>query len=76
MVSYLLGRLLYGTLVLIGVITVVFLLFNVLPGDPARLSLGQRGGDSATLASVRKEMKLGTSLFFPAMYFILMTFRR
>jgi len=34
-------RLLYGILVMWGVVTVVFFLFNVLPGDPARMMLGQ-----------------------------------
>ena len=31
----------YGFLVMWGVITIVFFLFNVLPGDPARMMLGQ-----------------------------------
>jgi len=35
----------YGFLVLTGVITVVFLLFNVLPGDPARMLMGQRADE-------------------------------
>lgn len=34
-------RLLYGFLVMWGVITIVFFLFNILPGDPARMMLGQ-----------------------------------
>ena len=32
----------YGLLVIWGVVTVVFFLFNVLPGDPARMMLSQR----------------------------------
>lgn len=47
----------YSLLVLFGVVTVVFFLFNVLPGDPARLIMGQRG-DAATLERVRREMNL------------------
>ncbi len=35
------NRIFYGFLVMWGVITVVFFLFNVLPGDPARMMLGQ-----------------------------------
>ena len=31
----------YGFLVVWGVISIVFFLFNVLPGDPARMMLGQ-----------------------------------
>ena len=39
---FILRRLMYGLLVLFGVVTLVFFLFNVLPGDPARMMLGQR----------------------------------
>lgn len=41
MTRFILTRILYGLLVMWGVITVVFFLFNVLPGDPARMMLGQ-----------------------------------
>ena len=40
MLRYVGKRLLYGFLVLLGVVTLVFFLFNVLPGDPARMILG------------------------------------
>lgn len=54
---YIINKLLYGLIVLWGVVTLVFVLFNVLPGDPARLTLGQRS-DVATIEQVRKEMNL------------------
>lgn len=54
---YVINKLLYGLIVLWGVVTLVFVLFNVLPGDPARLTLGQRS-DVATIEQVRKEMNL------------------
>ncbi len=41
MVGYLLQKIGYAILTLFGVITVIFLLFNILPGDPARMMLGQ-----------------------------------
>ena len=44
----------YGFLVLLGVITVVFLLFNVLPGDPARMMLGQRA-DQTSIDAINKD---------------------
>jgi peptide/nickel transport system permease protein len=50
-------RIRYSLLVLVGVISLVFFLFNVLPGDPARLTMGQRT-DLATVENVRKEMNL------------------
>lgn len=39
--SYLIKNILYALLTLFGVVSVVFLLFAVLPGDPARMMLGQ-----------------------------------
>lgn len=42
---------------LLGVVTLVFFLFNVLPGDPARLTMGQRS-DLQSLENVRREMNL------------------
>lgn len=55
MLNFILKRLFYGFLVFIGVVTVVFLLFNVLPGDPARMMLGQRA-DSASVAAINKDL--------------------
>jgi len=54
---YLARRIRYSLLVLWGVVTLVFFLFNVLPGDPARLIMGQRT-NSATTENVRREMNL------------------
>jgi peptide/nickel transport system permease protein len=42
--GYIIKRLSYGLLVLWGVASLVFFLFNVLPGDPARMMLDQREG--------------------------------
>ena len=55
MIKFILKRLFYGFLVLLGVITVVFLLFNVLPGDPARMMLGQRA-DQASIDAINKDL--------------------
>lgn len=57
MLRFLLRKTGYGLLVLLGVVVLVFFLFNVLPGDPARLTLGQRA-DVASLENVRKELHL------------------
>ena len=54
-------RILYGLLVLAGVITVVFLLFNVLPGDPARMLMGQRA-DEESLRVIQKDLGLDQTL--------------
>ena len=57
MFRFFIRKLGYGILVLLGVVIVIFLLFNVLPADPARLTLGQRA-DVASLENVRKELHL------------------
>lgn len=42
MFTYITKKITYGILVLWGVLTLVFFLFNVLPGDPARMMLDKR----------------------------------
>lgn len=61
MLSFLLRRLAQGLLVLLGVALTVFLLFNVLPGDPAALLAGQRS-DLATKAAIRADLGLDQPL--------------
>jgi len=55
MFRYTLIRLLYGILVLFGVLTLIFFLFNVLPGDPARMMLGQRA-DMASVEAINRDL--------------------
>jgi len=57
MALYLIKKILYGIGVAWGVITIVFFLFNILPGDPARMMVGQRA-DRSTLESIRQELGL------------------
>jgi peptide/nickel transport system permease protein len=61
LLSFILKRLFYGLLVLLGVITLVFILFNILPGDPARMVMGQRE-DISSLEAIRKDLGLDQSL--------------
>lgn len=56
MLVYIIKRLAYGILVLLGVIILVFFLFQGF-GDPSRLVMGQTG-DAATQAAIRKELYL------------------
>lgn len=60
--GYILKKIFYGLFVLWGVVTLVFVLFNILPGDPSRLTLGQRT-DVATIRQVRKELNLDKPVF-------------
>ena len=56
MALFILKKLGYGFLVLVGVVVLVFVLFQGF-GDPARLVMGQ-SGDAATQANIRKELNL------------------
>ena len=56
MLKYIIKKLVYGLLVLVGVVVLVFVLFQGF-GDPARLVMGQ-SGDSTTQANIRKELYL------------------
>jgi ABC-type dipeptide/oligopeptide/nickel transport system permease component len=54
--KFIVKKIVYGLLVLIGVVVLVFVLFQGF-GDPARLVMGQTG-DSTTQANIRKELYL------------------
>lgn len=56
MLSYLSRKILYGALVMAGVIVVVFFLFQGF-GDPSRLVMGQTA-DAATQENIRRELQL------------------
>src|SRR6201990_3254932 len=57
MIAYALRKIGYGLAVMLGVVVVVFFLFNILPVDPARMTQGQRA-DVQSLQAVRKEFGL------------------
>jgi ABC-type dipeptide/oligopeptide/nickel transport system permease component len=54
--GFIVKKLVYGILVLLGVVVLVFFLFQGI-GDPSRLVMGQTG-DSTTQANIRKELYL------------------
>ena len=54
MSTYILEKFFYGFLTLFGVITVIFFLFHILPGDPARMMLDQRE-DTEQLYRIKKK---------------------
>lgn len=69
MLTYVIRKLLYSILILFGVITVTFALMYVIPGDPARLMLGQRA-DVASIDAVRKQLGLDDPLYIQYVRFI------
>ncbi|HBN05637.1 MAG TPA: ABC transporter permease [Bacteroidales bacterium] len=62
MLNFILKRIGYGLLVLFGVITLVFFLFNILPGDSARMMLGQRA-DEKSVEIIKKDLGLDKPLY-------------
>src|SRR5438128_5291021 len=56
MLSFTIRRLIYSTLVILGVVTVVFLIMQLMP-DPARMMQGQRA-DLATQQAIRHQLGL------------------
>jgi peptide/nickel transport system permease protein len=69
MSTYIVRRLLYGVLVLWGVITIVFVLFNILPGDPTRMLLGQRA-DIASVKAIKKDLGLDKPVYLQYLNFL------
>ncbi|HZI52335.1 MAG TPA: ABC transporter permease [Chitinophagaceae bacterium] len=68
MISFILKKLLYGLLVLAGVVMLVFFLFQGF-GDPSRLVMGQTG-DAATQANIRKELYLDQPKWKQFLYYV------
>ena len=62
MLGFVFKRALYGLLVLFGVVTVVFFIFNIKPGDPARMLSDQRANEQ-TLEAIRKDLGLNRPIF-------------
>jgi peptide/nickel transport system permease protein len=69
MISYLIRKLFYGAAVMLGIVVVVFFLFNILPVDPARMTQGQRA-DVQSLQAVRKEFGLDKPVPVQFAYYI------
>lgn len=67
--SYLLVRLLLAPLMLWTIVTVVFLLMRVAPGDPTDAILGNRAPESAKNA-LREQLGLNQPLFFQYLDYI------
>ena len=69
MFNFLLKKLLYSLLVIYGVLTIVFFLFNVLPGDPARMMLDKRE-DSEQLAVIKKKYGFDRPILIQYLFYL------
>jgi len=68
MLRYISKKLFYGFLVLVGVVVLVFFLFQGF-GDPSRLVMGQ-SGDAATQANIKKELYLDQPKWKQFLYYL------
>ena len=62
MFNYIVKKVAYGLLVMLGVITLIFVLFNLLPVDPARMMLGQNA-DRESIEILHKELGLDKPVY-------------
>lgn len=69
MIRFILHKVGYGLLTLFGVITVIFILFNVMQGDPARMMLDQNE-DPVQLAAIRKNLGLDQPILTQYFYYL------
>lgn len=69
MLSYFLHKAAYAFFTLFGVVTVVFVLFNILPGDPARMMLDQNE-NSDQLALIKKKYGFDQPLIHQYLYYL------
>lgn len=69
MAGFILKRIYYGFFVLLGVVTLVFVLFTILPGDPARMMLGQRA-DISSVEAINRELGRDQPLMLQYLAFV------
>ena len=67
---FILQRLLASVLVILGVITITFVLMYMLPGDPAASMLARSGASGEQIAQLRMELGLDLPLYSQYFYYI------
>jgi len=67
--TYILNKLAYALLTIIGVVTVIFFLFNILPGDPAKMMLGQNQKEDQ-LKLVRQKYGFDQPIYKQYLYYL------
>ena len=69
MIKYTFKKIGYATLTLFGVVSVIFMLFNMLPDDPAKMMLGQNQ-NKEQIAAVQKKYGLDKPIFTQYLLYI------
>ncbi|WP_426429612.1 ABC transporter permease [Winogradskyella sp. HB-48] len=67
MIRYFVNKLFYAFITLLGVVTVIFFLFTILPGDPAKMMLGQNQSAEQVEAVKKKygfDKPIGTQFLY------------
>jgi ABC-type dipeptide/oligopeptide/nickel transport system permease component len=67
--NFILRKLFYGILVLWGVISFVFLIFSIKPGDPARMMGGQHA-TAEVIATIKKDLGLDLPLYKQYLFYL------
>ena len=67
--NFLFNKLINSLFTLFGVVTLIFFLFNVLPGDPAQMMLGQNE-NSQQLTNVKKKYGFDQSISTQYLYYL------
>jgi len=68
-IKYFIKKTIYSFSILFGVIVLIFFLFNILPGDPTKMLIGQRA-DVATIENIKKDIGLDKPLYKRFMLYI------
>jgi len=69
MLKFIYRKLAHALLIMFGVVSLVFLLFHALPGDPVAMMAGQRS-DIQTRRVIEKELGLNKPLYQQYLYFL------
>jgi dipeptide transport system permease protein len=69
MINFIFKRVLYGFLVVCGVVIILFWLFYVLPGDPVEAVMGGKG-DAKTRQNVARELGLDQPIYTQFLYYV------
>ena len=70
MVVYLLQRLLYMVPLLLGAVTIVFVLVHLAPGNPVDYLIGESGADKEMIARLTAEMGLDRPLYVQLLHYL------
>lgn len=69
MIAYITKKVLYGILVLFGVVSLIFLMFFLKPGDPARMMGGQHASPEA-IRAIKKDLGLDLPFYKQYLFYL------